>query len=107
LWEFKNGTNVGIYCISTDLATAQQIERANKFVIIETGNTTANPLNGEVQLQAGSYDLKIYEQSSTTNLDPTGLDCVEDEIVTVEDSTINTNKVYSDGLVTNKIYNGS
>lgn len=107
LWEFKNGTGIGVYCISTDLATSQQIERSNKFVIIETGNTTAVPLNGEVQLSAGDYDIKIYEQSSTTNLDPTGLTCVEDDIVTVLDSTINTNKVYTGGSTTNKIYNGS
>lgn len=107
LWEFKNGTGVGIYCISTNLASAAQIERSDKFVIIETGTVAAVPLNGEVQLQPGDYDLKIYEQVSTTNLDPAGLTCVEDNIVTVLDSTANTNKVYTAGSTTNKTYNGS
>jgi hypothetical protein len=107
LWEFKNGTGVGVYCISTNTATAAQIERSDKFVIIETGSTTAIPLSGQVQLNVGDYDLKIYEQLSTTNLDPTGLTCVQEDIVTVLDSTINTNKVYTGGSTTNKIYNGS
>lgn len=107
LWEFKNGKGIGVYCISTDLASAQQVVRANKFIIIETGSTTAVPLNGEVQLMAGDYDLKIYEQVSTTNLNPANLNCVHQDIVTVLDSTINTNKVYAGGNTTNKIYAGS
>lgn len=36
----------------------------------ETGATTAVPLAGEVQLSAGDWELTVYEQSSTTNLNP-------------------------------------
>lgn len=107
LFEFTNGDNAPVYCIASDSATSQQVDRANKFTIIETGSTTANPLNGEVQLHADDYNLKIYEQVSSTNLDPTGLNCVEKDIVTVKDSTINTDKVYDAGLTTNQTYNES
>ena len=36
----------------------------------ETGGTTALPLNSEVQLSEGDWHLQVYEQASTTNLNP-------------------------------------
>lgn len=36
----------------------------------ETGGTAAVPLAGEVQLSAGDWELTVYEQSSSTNLNP-------------------------------------
>ena len=36
----------------------------------ETGASTAVPLSGEVQLAVGDWTMTVYEQSSTTNLNP-------------------------------------
>lgn len=40
------------------------------FTFTETGATAAVPLSGEVQLSAGDWYLIVYEQTSTTNLNP-------------------------------------
>lgn len=105
LWEFYNvASKTYVYCISTDISTT--VERYNEFVITETGSTTPVPLNGEVSLVAGDYEYTIYEQTSTTNLDPTGLNIVEQGDATSYDSTINTNKIYTGGNVIDIVYNG-
>jgi hypothetical protein len=44
-------------------------DRYNKFTITET--STPDPLQGEVTLSvAGYYSYEVYEQASSTNLDP-------------------------------------
>ena len=68
LFQFISPLNVSYTCISTDLATTAQKERYNKFTIIEGVDDRENGsliLGGQ-----GVYELVIWEQSSTTNLDP-------------------------------------
>lgn len=68
LFQFISPLNVSYTCISTDLATTAQKERFNKFTIIEGVDDRENGsliLGGQ-----GVYELVIWEQSSTTNLDP-------------------------------------
>lgn len=74
LFKFAHDQSSSIsYCIPTD--TSAYPERYNKFTITDTSNPTA--LSGQVNLNAGFYKYYIYEQSSSTNLDPTGLTLVE------------------------------
>jgi len=67
LFVFSKGGN-DYPVISTDLATDSAKARYNKFTIIEG---SSDPTNGSFILgTTGVYDLNVYEQSSTTNLDP-------------------------------------
>lgn len=67
LFVFSKGGN-DYPVISTDLATDSAKARYNKFTIIEGAS---DPTNGSFILgTTGVYDLNVYEQSSTTNLDP-------------------------------------
>lgn len=62
----KGGNDYPVIC--TDLATAAQKARTNLFTITEG---SSDPTNGSFILgTTGIYDLVVYEQSSTTNLDP-------------------------------------
>lgn len=80
LFQFtKFDANESTYCIPTD--TSDYINRYNEFEILETDSP--DPLAGEVSLQEGRYYYYVYEQESTTNLDPSGLTLVESGIVTV------------------------
>lgn len=68
LFEVKNQQSDVVKCfIAQDVSTNKL--RANEFDLIE--NTTENLLNGTFSLPLkGSYTYKVYEQSSSTNLDP-------------------------------------
>lgn len=67
LFVFERGGNT-YPVISADLATEAQKARFNKFTITEGSD---DPTNGSLNLgNTGVYDLTVYEQSSTTNLDP-------------------------------------
>ena len=68
LFQFRNVTEkVSYYCIMAD--TSLYKDRYNEFVFTEG---TDNPLLGELILGAGGqYEYFVYEQTSTTNLDPT------------------------------------
>lgn len=78
LWEIiNNQTLVKVYCKATELST--ELQRYNKFEITETISPVA--LNGEVELSLGDHTYKIYEDASSTNLDPTGLTLVETGII--------------------------
>lgn len=61
----------------------------------ETGDDAATALDGEVQLTGGDWQLVVYEQSSTTNLNPS-LANVERwrELVRVADNGVTTAPVY-------------
>lgn len=61
------------YCVATDTST--YAERYNKFTITETASPT--PTSGQVELSAGFGKYYIYEQASSTNLNPSGLTLVE------------------------------
>lgn len=74
LFEFtKDMTDVSYYVICADTSTETQ--RYNLFSITEGGN---DPTNGNITLGLeGFYKYNIYEQASSTNLDPSGLTLVE------------------------------
>jgi hypothetical protein len=67
LFHFKNDTSkVDYYCIIADTSTQKQ--RYNKFTFTEGSN---NPTAGSLILSgSGYYDYFIYEQTSSSNLDP-------------------------------------
>ena len=67
LIAFENDASEAVVtCISADLSLYP--ERYNEFVIIEKSSPVA--LNGEVELEpVGFFTYRIYEQTSTTNLD--------------------------------------
>jgi hypothetical protein len=86
LFQLRNVTEkVSYYCIMAD--TSLYKERYNEFVFTEG---TDLPLVGELILGAGGqYEYFVYEQTSTTNLDPTlSTGLVESGLMTLErDST--------------------
>lgn len=68
LFQFRNVTEkVSYYCIMAD--TSLYKDRYNEFTFTEG---TDLPLVGELILGAGGqYEYFVYEQTSSTNLDPT------------------------------------
>ncbi len=85
--------------------TSTYTDRYNLFAIIET-NSTPDPLAGEVELPlVGFYTYTIYEQNSSTNLNPanaTGI--VEVGKVQVID-TPSSDSEYSNTNNINYVYN--
>ena len=72
--------------ISSDLASSSQKEEFSLFTITEGAN---DPTNGSFNIgTTGVYDLIVYEQTSTTNLDPTavGTTKVQETLARVIDS---------------------
>lgn len=75
LWKFVNDQDGSIdYCIATDLSSYTY--RYNKFTITDQASPT--PLSGQVSLQTGFGKYYVYEQASSTSLDPTGKTLVEE-----------------------------
>lgn len=98
---FNQETKTSQYCIPTD--TSDFISRYNKFTITE--NDAPDPLTGEVSLKpTGQWHYYVYEQESTTNLDPTGLTLVESGICRVE-KVVTGPVEYDDQPTTWTIYN--
>lgn len=65
LFEFqRKASNVKIYCIAVTTYNG----RIDYFNIEETDSP--NPLTAKVKLHAGDYAYRIYQQTSSTNLDP-------------------------------------
>jgi len=81
LWQFESKqSGVKRYCIATDIS--QYKDRYNEFVITET--STPTPTNGQISLaEGGEWNYTVYEQSSNSNLNPTGLTVVERGIAKV------------------------
>lgn len=102
LFEFiSKGSLTPKYCIASDISTS--VNRYNEFVIKDT--PSPNPLLGEVNLSTGEYVYNIYQQSSSTNLNPTGLKLVESERLYVKIS--GTAPVeYTNNDLTNVEYSG-
>jgi hypothetical protein len=102
LFEFENDqTHVKSYCIPTDTST--ETESYNRFSIEDTASPV--PLNGEVELTAGNYTYRVYEQTSSTNLNPANADEIEVDCCQVLDTTTYTNTYYTPTL-TNTVYEG-
>lgn len=61
LFELKSDvSNLAVYFIGTDISTHQQ--RYNQFTFVEGTTATLNP--------TGQWTYKVYEQSSSSNLNP-------------------------------------
>jgi hypothetical protein len=101
LFEFiNNQTQIKYYCISADLSLYP--ERYNKFnIVVKT--TTPSPLVGEIQIPLGDeYTYNVYEQVSSTNLNPSGLTVVENGLMTYD--KIITSRVEQESTLTRKAY---
>ena len=85
LFKFQSDNTEAVeYCIATD--SSLYPERFNKFTITET--STPNNLNAEVELPTeGQWRYFVYANSSSSNLDPTGLTELESGIVKVTGTT--------------------
>lgn len=82
LFEFIKEGSPGTkkYFIAEDISVNPL--RNNEFEIEE--GTPEDTLNGKISLNAGQYLYNVYEQASTTNLDPTGLSIVENGRVEIK-----------------------
>lgn len=68
LWFYSSDTGNSVYCVAPD---ANSEGYAQDLDVEEVGSSTPDPLAGEVALSPrGEWRLRIYEQSSSTNLDP-------------------------------------
>jgi len=68
LFEVINNQSSDVKCFIADDISANKV-RYNEFNFIE--NTTEDLLNGTFELElTGFYTYNVYEQTSTTNLDP-------------------------------------
>jgi hypothetical protein len=105
LFEFKRkASNVFTYCIAqivTNYGTRQS------FSIEETNTPVPNT---KIKLQAGEYFYKIYQQESSTNIDPanttiaaSGFAYVESGILTVIES-VTQSAQYAGANNTNAVY---
>jgi hypothetical protein len=85
LFKFQSDNTEAVeYCIATD--SSAYLERFNKFTITET--STPDNLNAEVELPTeGQWRYFVYANSSSSNLDPTGLTELESGIVKVTGTT--------------------
>lgn len=83
LFEFiSNNTKKKVYCIAID--TSLYPERYNRFSLTVM-ETTPDPLSAEIKLLTGDeYTYNVYEQESSTNLDPEGLNIVETGMMTYD-----------------------
>lgn len=86
LFEFIKDGSVGSikYFLCEDVSTNKI--RHNEFVIEDA--LVEDVLNGVINLDVCDYTYNIYEQTSTTNLDPTGLNLVENGKVQVVNATV-------------------
>jgi len=85
LFNFQsNKTEAVKYCIATDSSAFP--DRFNKFTITE--QTSPDNLNAQVEMTTeGQWRYFVYANSSSSNLDPTGLTELESGIVKVTGTT--------------------
>ena len=75
LMELRDDEKLNYHYIILPEDESENKARYNQFSIVD--NTDPDPLQGEVKLTPGDYHYKVYEQVSSTNLDPDGLTIVE------------------------------
>ena len=103
LFQFESDqTKTKYYTIITDVSTNKP--RYNEFNFVEGSD---DPTNGSLDLGSpGFYNYKVYEQSSSSNLDPTGLNEVEQGKLKLIDSTYQPSfNKHSVSPTTNIVYN--
>lgn len=102
LFAFQNLTTMDVeYCVAQD--TSPYPQRYNTFTITETSSPTATDAEVELSLE-GEYKYWIYANSSSSNIDPSGLTVLETGMCTVSgastsDDTYTNNPTYT-------VYNG-
>jgi len=101
LFEFQHLTTLAkSYCVQQDTSAFQ--DRYNQFEITEQASPT--PADGEVELDTGEVKYTIYANSSSTNIDPTGLTALESGMCIVTGTTTDpTEYDYNPNYV---VYNG-
>jgi hypothetical protein len=97
---FSLATNLNAYCVADD--TSPYPARYNAFTITDMVNPTAT--DAEVDLATGEYKYFIYANSSSSNLDPTGLTLLESGMCLVS-GVVPTTTTY-DNTATYVVYNG-
>jgi hypothetical protein len=104
LFEFINNESQSkYYCISSNLSTHKG--RFDVFSIQVM--TSPNNLIGQISLSVGEYDYNVYEQTSTTNLNPSGLNKLENGKCIVFNSSPSTTTEYNGASLTDVIYEGA
>jgi hypothetical protein len=105
LFVFKNDqSNVDNKFIADDISTYP--DRYNKFVVTEK-TSSPNPLTGEVTLSLdGFYTYTIYEQTSSTNLNPANATKVVETGKVQVFATAAADHTYSPDSNITYIYNG-
>ena len=85
LFKFQSDNTENVkYCVATDSSAFP--DRFNKFTITE--QTSPDNLNAEVEMTTeGQWRYFVYANSSSSNLDPTGLLELESGIVKVTGTT--------------------
>lgn len=104
LFGFENMTSmVTQYCIADDTSAFQ--DRYNAFTITETSNPVA--INAEVEMELeGQWYYTIYGQSSSTNLNPSGLTILETGMCIVTGATVPVPTYTGNDAQTFAVYNG-
>jgi hypothetical protein len=97
---FSLTTNISAYCVADD--TSPYPARYNAFTITDMVNPTAT--DAEVDLATGEYKYFIYANSSSSNLDPTGLTLLESGMCLVS-GVVPITTTY-DNTATYVVYNG-
>jgi hypothetical protein len=97
---FSLATNLNAYCVADD--TSPYPARYNAFTITDMVNPTAT--DAEVDLATGEYKYFIYANSSSSNLDPTGLTLLESGMCLVS-GVVPITTTY-DNTATYVVYNG-
>jgi hypothetical protein len=100
LFEFQNDTTkVKYYQIFTDVSTvpiAQRVWNLFNIEVVNSGSGANKIILGNV----GKYHYIIYEQASSSNLNPAGLTIVERGIMELVDSTEVSIYVQHENIVT-------
>ena len=97
LFEFiNNESHVKYYCISANLSAYK--ERYDSFNLQLT--SSPNNLIGQLNLPVGEYDYNVYEQASTTNLNPSGLTKLENGKCIVFNSSPSSETQYNEATLT-------
>jgi hypothetical protein len=104
LFGFENQqTKQLYYCIGTD--TSSYTDRYNQFSIIEKVSPT--PTSGEIRLASeGFYNYTIYEQASSTNLDPDSATGIVETGIAKVFGTARTKYTHTPSPVTYTAYQG-
>ena len=106
LFHFKNETTGNdYYCIASNIST--QKKRYDLFEITETDSSPDNE-NGEITLtETGQYTYKVYEQESSTNLDPENATTLCETGIAIVIKNAETETSYVRGTETGTVYKRS